>query len=222
MSSGAWRTHFVVVGCRMGRGRAIAGHGSEIFFHGPRSSSSLCPTDRMARDEFMASAGGGKCTTAANRSADCLSANVYGAEKRALCGDEKPLRINRALRAQLPDMTNVFATFEGEQRAALQVVSRTGRSPARQGGPCIAASVHRKIRGTTRPGGIRKAWAAQRRGTVAMARTAVLLTCAGVGAGVLLLPRHADALGPMGVEVGGQVGAGTNPVGGGSLNPLGL
>jgi hypothetical protein len=55
-----------------------------------------------------------------------------------------------------------------------------------------------------------------------MARTAVLLTCAGVGAGVLLLPRHADALGPMGVEVGGQVGAGTNPVGGGSLNPLGL
>jgi hypothetical protein len=55
-----------------------------------------------------------------------------------------------------------------------------------------------------------------------MIRTAVLLACAGVGGGILLLPRQADALGPIGVELGGQVGAGTNPVGGGSLNPLGL
>jgi hypothetical protein len=56
----------------------------------------------------------------------------------------------------------------------------------------------------------------------AMTRTAVLLACASLGAGVLLLPRQADALGPIGVELGGQVGAGTNLVGGGGINPLGL
>jgi hypothetical protein len=55
-----------------------------------------------------------------------------------------------------------------------------------------------------------------------MTKTTVLLTCACVGTAVLLLPRQACALGPIGVELGGRIGAGTNPGGAGSLNPLGL
>jgi hypothetical protein len=55
-----------------------------------------------------------------------------------------------------------------------------------------------------------------------MNRLKALLVAAILAAVVVLVPRQAHALGPVGIELGAKVGYGTNPVSGSPENPMGV